>query len=78
MAFIEENVKDFPLNRAFIGEMHKMIVEGLFLIHLRALCFLLVSSYILMNFSTFEFYIKSYFFKIFYKWKARNYIYQIG
>ena len=29
MAFIEENVKDFPLNRAFIGEMHKMIVEGL-------------------------------------------------
>jgi Fic family protein len=29
MAFIEENVKDYPLNRAFIGEMHKMIVEGL-------------------------------------------------
>lgn len=29
MAFIEENVKDFPINRAFIGEMHKMIVEGL-------------------------------------------------
>jgi Fic family protein len=29
MAFIEENVKDYPLNRAFISEMHKMIVEGL-------------------------------------------------
>jgi Fic family protein len=29
MAFIEENVKDYPLNKAFISEMHKMIVEGL-------------------------------------------------
>jgi Fic family protein len=29
MAFIEENVQDYPLNRAFISEMHKMIVEGL-------------------------------------------------
>jgi Fic family protein len=29
MAFIEENVKEYPINRAFISEMHKMIVEGL-------------------------------------------------
>lgn len=29
MAFIEENVKDYPINRAFISEMHKMIVDGL-------------------------------------------------
>ena len=29
MAFIEENVKDSPINRAFISEMHKMIVDGL-------------------------------------------------
>jgi len=29
MAFIEETVKDYPINRAFISEMHKMIVEGL-------------------------------------------------
>ncbi len=29
MAFIEENVKDYPLNRAFISELHKMIVDGL-------------------------------------------------
>lgn len=29
MAFIEENVKDFPINKAFISEMHKMIVDGL-------------------------------------------------
>ncbi len=29
MAFIEENVKDYPLNRTFISEMHKMIVTGL-------------------------------------------------
>ncbi len=29
MAFIEENVKDYPINRAFFSEMHKMIVDGL-------------------------------------------------
>lgn len=29
MAFIEENVKDYPINRAFLSEMHKMIVEEL-------------------------------------------------
>lgn len=29
MAFIEDNVKEYPINRAFISEMHKMIVDGL-------------------------------------------------
>lgn len=29
MAFIEENVKGYPINKAFISEMHKMIVDGL-------------------------------------------------
>ncbi|HNX01773.1 MAG TPA: Fic family protein [Candidatus Cloacimonadota bacterium] len=29
MAFIEDMVKDYPINRAFISEMHKMIVDGL-------------------------------------------------
>ena len=29
MAFIEENVKDYPINRAFLSKMHKMIVDGL-------------------------------------------------
>jgi Fic family protein len=29
MAFIEENVNDHPINRAFLSEMHKMIVDGL-------------------------------------------------
>jgi len=29
MAFIEENVKDYPINRAFFSEMHKMIVHDL-------------------------------------------------
>lgn len=29
MAFIEENVKEQDINRAFVSEMHKMIVEGL-------------------------------------------------
>jgi Fic family protein len=29
MAFIEENVNNNPLNRAFISEMHKKIVDGL-------------------------------------------------
>jgi len=29
MSFIEENVKDYPINRAFICEMHKMVVDGL-------------------------------------------------
>lgn len=29
MSFIEENVKDYPINRAFISEMHKMVVDGL-------------------------------------------------
>jgi Fic family protein len=29
MAFIEENVKEYPINRAFISEIHKMIVDGL-------------------------------------------------
>lgn len=29
MAFVEETVKDHPINRAFLSEMHKQIVEGL-------------------------------------------------
>lgn len=29
MAFIEDNVKDYPINRAFVSEMHKMVVDGL-------------------------------------------------
>src|SRR4030042_1355240 len=29
MAFIEDNVKDYPVNRAFISQMHKKIVDGL-------------------------------------------------
>ena len=29
MAFIEENVIEYPINRAFISEMHKMAVDGL-------------------------------------------------
>ncbi len=29
MAFIEENVSDYPINRTFLSEMHKMIVDGL-------------------------------------------------
>lgn len=29
MEFIEEHVKDYPINRAFVSEMHKMIVNGL-------------------------------------------------
>src|SRR4029079_9244191 len=29
MAFVKENVKDHPINRVFISEMHKMIVDGL-------------------------------------------------
>lgn len=29
MAFIEENVKEYPINSLFISEMHKMIVDGL-------------------------------------------------
>ena len=29
MAFIEENVKDHPINRAFVSELHKMIVNDL-------------------------------------------------
>jgi Fic family protein len=29
MTFIEENIKDRPIDRAFISEIHKMIVEGL-------------------------------------------------
>jgi len=29
MAFIEENVIEYPINRAFISEMHKMVVDGL-------------------------------------------------
>ncbi|TAF44672.1 MAG: Fic family protein [Sphingobacteriales bacterium] len=29
MAFVEENVKDYPINKAFLSEMHKMIVYGL-------------------------------------------------
>lgn len=29
MAFIDENINDYPINRAFFSEMHKMIVEGL-------------------------------------------------
>jgi Fic family protein len=29
MAFIEENVNTYPINRAFISEMHKKIVDGL-------------------------------------------------
>ena len=29
MVFIEEHVKDYPINRSFVSEMHKMIVDGL-------------------------------------------------
>ena len=29
MSFIEETVRDYPINRAFISELHKMIVDGL-------------------------------------------------
>jgi Fic family protein len=29
MAFIEENINDYPINRAFLSEMHKQIVDGL-------------------------------------------------
>lgn len=29
MSFVEENAKDYPINRAFISEMHKMVVYGL-------------------------------------------------
>jgi len=29
MTFIEDNVKDYPINRMFLSELHKMIVEGL-------------------------------------------------
>lgn len=29
MAFIEETVKDYPINKTFLCEMHKMIVDGL-------------------------------------------------
>lgn len=29
MDFIEENVKDQPINRAFICEIHKMVIDGL-------------------------------------------------
>ncbi|MFY8022142.1 MAG: Fic family protein [Bacteroidia bacterium] len=29
MAFIEENVNKYPINRAFLSEMHKQIVDGL-------------------------------------------------
>jgi Fic family protein len=29
MVFIEENVKDYPINRLFLSELHKMIVDGL-------------------------------------------------
>ena len=29
MAFIEDNAKDYPINRAFISEMHKMVVGWL-------------------------------------------------
>ena len=29
MEFIEEHVKNYPINRAFVSELHKMIVDGL-------------------------------------------------
>jgi len=29
MAFIEQNVNEYPINRVFLSEMHKMIVDGL-------------------------------------------------
>ncbi|MBI3195344.1 MAG: Fic family protein [Ignavibacteriae bacterium] len=29
MGFIEENIKEYPINRAWISEMHKMVVDGL-------------------------------------------------
>ncbi len=29
MEFIEENIKDYPINKLFISELHKMIVDGL-------------------------------------------------
>lgn len=28
-SFIEENIKDFPINRVFLSELHKIIVDGL-------------------------------------------------
>ncbi|GAA4319163.1 Fic family protein [Compostibacter hankyongensis] len=29
MDFIDEHIKEFPINRAFLSEMHKMVVDGL-------------------------------------------------
>jgi Fic family protein len=29
MEFIEEHVKDYPINRSFVSQMHKMIIDGL-------------------------------------------------
>jgi Fic family protein len=29
MSFIDDNIKDYPINRAFISELHKMVVDGL-------------------------------------------------
>lgn len=29
MSFVEENVKEYSINRAFVSELHKMIVDGL-------------------------------------------------
>ena len=29
MAFVEDNINDYPINRAFLSEMHKKIVDGL-------------------------------------------------
>ncbi len=29
MTFIEDNIKEYPINRLFISELHKMIVDGL-------------------------------------------------
>jgi Fic family protein len=31
MSFIGENIKDYPINRSFINEIHKMVVDGLVL-----------------------------------------------
>src|SRR5690606_36794639 len=29
MAFIEDTIDDYPINQAFVSELHKLIVEGL-------------------------------------------------
>jgi len=29
MVFVEDNIRDFPINKAFVSELHKIIVDGL-------------------------------------------------